>query len=153
MSVKEAKVSIFPDLGSDLTGQVIKSAIEVHRELGPGLLESVYESCLFQELADQGLEVERQKALPVFYKGRQIDQGFRIDLLVSGRVLIEVKACDAVTPVHKAQIVTYMRLSKTPVGLLINFNRKVLKDGIQRFALAEFDEHQSQTEINRDFGD
>ncbi|MCB1839386.1 MAG: GxxExxY protein [Alphaproteobacteria bacterium] len=144
------KVSTFPDLGADLTGQVIEASLEVHRELGPGLLESVYEACLYQELLDKGLDVEKQLTLPVFYKGRIIDQGFRLDLLVNKRVLVEVKACEAITPVHKAQILTYMRLSKTPVGLLINFNRKLLKDGIQRFALAEFDELQRQTELDRD---
>lgn len=151
--MSQPKISIFPDLGADLTGRVIECAIEVHRELGPGLLESVYEECLHQELLDCGLQVEKQKALPVFYKGKQIEQGFRIDLRVNDRVLVEIKACEAVTPVHKAQILTYMRLSKTPIGLLINFNRKILKDGIQRFALAEFDELQSNTGLDRDSRD
>lgn len=148
--MSQPKVSTFPDLGGDITGQVIEASLEVHRELGPGLLESVYEACLYQELLDKGLDVEKQLTLPVFYKRRIIDQGFRLDLLVNKRVLVEVKACEAITPVHKAQTLTYMRLSKTPVGLLINFNLKLLKDGIQRFALVEFDELQRQTELDRD---
>ncbi len=131
-------VSKFPDLGGDLTEKIIGSAIDIHKELGAGLLESVYETCLYHEMIEKGLDVERQIILPVTYKGREIEQGFRIDLWVNKEVIIELKACENIKPVHRAQVITYMRLSKTPIGLLINFNKKVLKDGIQRFALAEF---------------
>lgn len=133
-------VSSFPDLGGDLTGDIINSSIEVHRELGPGLLESVYESCLYYELVEKGFDVQKQVVLPVRYKNRQIDQGFRIDLIVNKQVLVELKSCDSILPVHRAQVITYMRLSQMPLGLLINFNKKVLKDGIQRFALTEYQE-------------
>ena len=135
--MSESNISKFPDLGADLTGEIIGAAMEVHRELGPGLLESVYETCLFYELEEKGFNVKRQLSLPVKYKNKDIDQGFRIDLLVEDKVLIELKSCEQVMPVHRAQIITYMRLSKTPLGLLINFNKKILKDGIQRFALPE----------------
>ncbi len=131
-------VSKFPDLGGDLTGKIIGAAIDVHKELGVGLLENVYEECLYYELIGLGLDVEKQAMLPVIYKGKRIDQGFRIDLRVNKEVIIELKSCEEIRPVHRAQVITYMKLSKTPIGLLINFNEKVLKDGIQRFALAEF---------------
>ncbi|MCB9978615.1 MAG: GxxExxY protein [Rhodospirillales bacterium] len=130
-------VSRFPDLGRDLTTPVIGAAIEVHKTLGPGLLESVYETCLFYEIEQTGLQVEKQVALPVRYKHVQIEQGFRIDLWINRRVIVELKACEKILPVHKAQLITYMRLSETPIGLLINFNEKLLKDGIARVALAE----------------
>lgn len=104
----------------------------VHRELGPGLLESAYEACLAYELAQQGLSVERQKALPVRYGDVSLDCGYRIDLLVEGCVVVELKAIDALAPIHTAQMVSYLRLSGCKVGLLINFNVKVLRDGIRR---------------------
>ena len=135
--MSEANVSSFPDLGSDLTGKIIGAAIDVHKELGPGLLENVYETCLCYELVERGMGAQRQLALPVHYKGREIEEGFRIDLLVDDEVLIELKSCENVLPIQRSQIITYMRFSKTSIGLLINFNKKVLKDGIQRFALAE----------------
>lgn len=131
-------VSQFPDLGSEHSGNIIKAAIEVHKELGPGLLESVYESCLSYELEKAGMTVERQVVLPVQYKDVKIEQGFRIDLWINRKVIIEIKACDKLSPLHEAQLVTYMKLSKTPLGLLMNFNEKILKDGIKRFARTEF---------------
>ena len=131
-------IASFPDLGSALTGKIINAAIEVHKSLGPGLLENVYEACLNAELEQSGIQVERQIVLPVYYKGLTIEQGFRMDLWVEKRVIIEVKACDKILPIHKAQISTYMRLSKSPLGLLINFNEKLLKNGIERIALTEF---------------
>ena len=118
-----------------ITGQVIGCAIEVHRTLGPGLLESVYEKCLVYELAQKGLTVETQKELPVCYKDVRIDCGFRMDLLVEKIVLVEIKAVERVTAVHEAQVLTYMKLAGVKVGLLINFNEKLLKDGIKRFVL------------------
>jgi GxxExxY protein len=117
---------------NDVTEQIIGAAIDVHRELGPGLLESTYEACLVFELSSRGLRVERQKALPVVYRDVQIDCGYRIDLLVEHAVVVELKAVAAVEPIHEAQLLTYLKLSGFRVGLLINFNVKQLKNGIRR---------------------
>ncbi|MBI1286678.1 MAG: GxxExxY protein [Flavobacteriales bacterium] len=118
-----------------LTGLIIGAAIEVHRELGPGLLESVYQSCLVMELKELGLKVETEIPMPVIYKGMELDQGYRIDLLVENEVVVELKIVEKLTDVHTAQILTYMRLGKYPKGLLINFNMKLLKNGIKRFVI------------------
>lgn len=118
---------------NELTGLIIGAAIEVHRHLGPGLLESSYESCMKFELERQGLRIERQKALPVIYKGIRLDQGYRIDLLVEGLVIVELKVVEALNQVHEAQVLSYLKFSGCRVGLLINFNVKLLKDGIRRF--------------------
>lgn len=107
----------------------------MHRELGPGLLESVYEICLFDELTAKGLHVDRQLALPVNYKGRVLEAGFRIDLLLQRQVVVELKTVEAILPIHKAQLLTHLRLGGFRVGLLINFNSVLIKQGIQRFAL------------------
>lgn len=115
-----------------ITETVIGSAITVHRELGPGLLESAYEACLVFELADRGLAVERQKALPITYRDVKVDCGYRIDLLVEEAVVVELKAVDTLHAVHTAQLLSYLKLSGCQVGLLINFNVKMLKDGIRR---------------------
>jgi GxxExxY protein len=115
-----------------LTETIIGAAISVHRELGPGLLESTYEACLFYELTSRGLFVEKQKELPVRYKDLKIDTGYRIDLLVDRSVIVELKAVDQLHPIHEAQLLTYLKLSGCKLGLLINFNVKVLKDGIKR---------------------
>jgi GxxExxY protein len=116
-----------------LTEAVIAAAISVHRELGPGMLESAYEACLMYELLDRGVHVERQKPLPVFYRGRTLDCGYRIDLLVEGRVVVEVKAVERLERVHGSQLLSYLRFSRCKVGLLINFNVKwLVEDGIQR---------------------
>lgn len=121
---------------NELTRMIIGAAIEVHRHLGPGLLESTYETCLVAyELTQRGLAFERQKQLPVIYKSIQIDHGYRIDLLVSGRVIVELKAVDQIIAVHEAQILSYMKFAECSVGLLLNFNVKMMKDGIRRFAL------------------
>ena len=117
---------------NDVTQQVIAAAIDVHRELGPGLLESTYEACLVFELSERGLWVERQKALPVTYKDVRIDCGYRIDLLVEGQVIVELKAVQALDPIHEAQLLSYLKLSGCHVGLLINFNVKLLKAGLRR---------------------
>jgi len=114
------------------TSAIIGAAIAVHRELGPGLLESAYEACLAYELSQLGLKVERQKALPVVYRGVRLDCGYRIDLLVDERVIVELKAVDRLEPIHEAQVLSYLKLSGCKVGLLINFNAKVLKDGLRR---------------------
>jgi GxxExxY protein len=118
-----------------ITGQIIGAAIEVHRHLGPGLLESAYETCLAYELSQRGLQVERQKALPIVYKNIKLDQGYRIDLLVENRVIVELKVVEQLTDVHEAQLLSYLKFSGCPVGLLINFNVMLLKDGIRRFRL------------------
>ena len=117
---------------NQLTGQIIGAAIEVHRALGPGLLESAYEECLCRELSLQGLSYERQKELPVTYKGVRLDCGYRLDIVVSKRVIVELKACARLESVHQAQLLTYLKLTGIKYGLLINFNVPVLKDGIKR---------------------
>lgn len=121
---------------NELTSKIIGAAIEVHRLLGPGLLESAYETCLAYELKNLGLSVEQQKPLPLVYKEIHLDHGYRIDLLVNNQVIIELKAVEQITPVHEAQILSYLRFSGCKVGLLINFNVKLLKEGgIRRFML------------------
>jgi GxxExxY protein len=115
-----------------VTKNTIGAAIEVHRALGPGLLESAYEACLAFELAQRGLRVERQKPLPVIYREIELDCGYRLDLLVEEAVIVEVKAVDRLMPIHQAQLLSYLKLSDCRVGLLINFNVKLLKDGIRR---------------------
>jgi len=115
-----------------LSEKIIGAAIEVHRELGPGLLESVYEAALFHELTDQGLLVRKQVPVDVIYKGQQLAVGFRIDLLVEEKVVIELKAISAIENIHLAQILTYLKLSNLKLGLILNFNVKYLKDGIKR---------------------
>jgi GxxExxY protein len=117
-----------------ITGSIIGAAIEVHRALGPGLLESAYEACLSYELLERGLGVERQRPTPVTYRGVQIDVGYRMDLLVEELVVVELKAVDRLLPIHKAQLLSYLKLADLRLGLLINFNVKVLKDGIRRMA-------------------
>lgn len=115
-----------------LTGIIIGAAIEVHRILGPGLLESAYEACLAFELKSRGLKVERQMELPLCYKGINLDCGYRLDLLVNDAVIVEIKAVHAIAPIFQAQLTSYLKLSRCTVGLLINFNVLMLKDGITR---------------------
>ena len=117
---------------NELTGTIIGAAIRVHRELGPGLLESTYEACLSYELGEAGLVVERQVTLPVRYRGVNLDCGYRIDLLVEKAVIVELKALDRIEPIHEAQLLSYLKLSGCNVGLLINFNVKILRNGIRR---------------------
>ena len=117
-----------------LSGEVIGAAIEVHRFLGPGLLESAYELALEHELRIRGLAVERQKAVALKYKTIELGDGFRLDLLVDDSLVVEVKAVDFLLPIHEAQLLTYLRLSGKRLGLLINFNVRVLKTGIKRIA-------------------
>jgi len=118
-----------------LTHTIIGAAIEVHRQLGPGLLESAYEECLAHELALQHVPFERQKPAPVVYKGIRLECGYRVDFLVDGRVVVELKAIEALAPIHDAILLTYLRLSGCKIGLLINFHCAVLKDGIRRRVL------------------
>ena len=122
-------------LAEQLTEAIIGAAIEVHRELGPGLLESVYEECLSHELRFRNLTVQRQVDLPMVYKGIELSCGHRMDLVVEDAVVIELKAVEQLLPIHEAQLLTYLRLSGKRVGLLLNFNTALLRDGIKRMAL------------------
>ncbi len=118
---------------NEITREIIGAAMEVHRLLGPGLLESAYEECLVRELALRKLNVERQKPIPIVYKDVKLECGYRIDLLVESRIIVELKSIEAIAPVHQAVVLTYLRLSGQRLGLLINFNVAVLKDGIKRY--------------------
>ena len=115
-----------------LTGEVIGAAIEVHKALGPGLLESAYEECLCRELFLRKMSLKRQEPLPIEYKGVKLDCGYRLDIVVADQLIVELKACESLQPVHEAQLLTYLKLTGIKVGLLINFNVPVLKDGIKR---------------------
>ena len=118
---------------NELTGRILGAAIEVHRQLGPGLLESAYRACLVDELRAAGLGVRHEVTLPITYKGRVIEGAYRADLVVEGAVLVELKAVERILPIHEAQTLTYMRLGNLPVGLLLNFNVPRLREGIRRF--------------------
>ena len=120
---------------STLTGKIIGAAIEVHRALGPGLLESAYEACLTYELRLRGLKVESQKPLPLIYKNVMLECGYRLDIVVENQVIIEIKTVNSIAPMHEAQLLSYLKLSNCKIGLLINFNVIVLKDGIRRMML------------------
>jgi GxxExxY protein len=122
-------------MDAELTGKIIGCGIEVHRELGPGLLESAYEVALSKELSLAGLYYERQLLLPLNYKGVQLDCGFRIDLMIEKSVIVEIKAVESLLPIHEAQLLTYLRLADQRIGLLINFNVMQLREGIRRFVL------------------
>ena len=121
---------------NEITQKIIGCAIRVHKTLGPGLLESAYEECLSYELLENGLSIKRQQTTPVVYKDIKLDCGYRIDILVENSVVIELKVVDEFNPVHEAQILTYMKFSNKHLGLLINFNAKLLKDGIKRFIVS-----------------
>jgi len=116
-----------------ITYKIIGLAIEVHKQLGPGLLESAYQECLYYEIVNAGFTVERQKVLPIIYKDIKLDHGYRIDLLIENTIVIELKTVEAFTDVHFAQILTYLKLGNYPLGLLINFDSKILKNNIKRF--------------------
>lgn len=116
-----------------LSYKIIGLAIEVHRQLGPGLLESAYQQCLYYEIKKAGLKVEKEITLPIIYKDIKLDQGYRIDLLIEDKLIIELKTVESFTSVHFAQILTYLRLGNYPLGLLINYNSKILKNNIKRF--------------------
>ena len=118
--------------GSFLTGAIIGACMEVHSLLGPGLLESVYEDCLCRELSLRGLRFERQRPMPIRYKGITLEGGLRVDLVVEDQVLVELKAVERVLPVHVAQVLTYLKLASLPVALLVNFNVPSLRQGIRR---------------------
>lgn len=117
-----------------LTSKIIGAAIEVHKELGPGLLESAYEECLCHELGLQRIAFKRQLPVPVSYKGVRLDCGYRLDLLVEDSIVVELKACDGIAHIHRAQLLTYLKLMDKPLGLILNFQVSVLRDGIARIA-------------------
>jgi GxxExxY protein len=117
---------------NEISEKIIGCAIQVHRELGPGLLESSYEECLYYELVQSGMLVEKQKPLPLIYKEVKLDCGYRLDLLVEKKVVLEVKAVEMLSDIHLAQILTYLKLTKCKLGLLMNFNVALMKDGIKR---------------------
>ena len=120
---------------AELTERIIACALAVHRELGPGLLESIYEEAMTIELANEGIPFVRQLAMPVFYKGIPLSGSFRVDLVVENRVAVELKAVEAILPVHKAQLLSYLKLGGWKVGLLFNFKTALLRDGIRRIAI------------------
>jgi GxxExxY protein len=122
---------------STLTAQVIGLAINVHRQLGPGLLESAYEACLCFELTQAGIEFRRQAAIPIVYSDMKLDEGYRADIIVAQALVVEIKSVETISPVHEAQIITYLRLGGYRVGLLLNFNMLRLKDGLRRFVLSD----------------
>jgi GxxExxY protein len=124
----------------DITHKIIGAAIEVHRQLGPGLLESAYEECLARELSIRGIRFERQKPIPVVYKGIKLECGYRIDLLVERRIVVELKSIAEIAPIHEAVVLTYLKLSGNTVSLLINFYVTVLKVGIRRYIWREREE-------------
>ena len=124
-----------PQANDHLTERIIGFAIEVHHQLGPGLLESAYEECLCYELQQSGLTFRRQVPLPVVYKAVRLDCGYRIDVVVEERVILELKTVERLIPVHEAQLLTYLKLSGMRIGLLLNFNSPVLKDGMRRMVL------------------
>jgi GxxExxY protein len=123
---------------NELSYKVIGCAYKVHTALGPGLLESTYQTCLEFELLNEGLKVEREKALPVVYKGVKLEAGYRIDLLVDSKLIIEIKSVDAIIPIHEAQVMTYLKLSGKKLALLLNFNVIDMKKGINRVILKEY---------------
>ncbi len=127
-----------------ITRQIIGSAIEIHRALGPGLLESAYEACLAYELIQRGLQVEQQKPLPVVYRGVRLECGYRLDLLIEDAVIVEIKAVEKLAPIPEAQLLSYLKLSDCRVGLLINFHVDVLKDGVRRLVNRFPDSQRSQ---------
>ena len=137
MNRQDAKTPREPSLEVDqLARQVVDAAFRVHSELGPGLLEGVYEVCLAHELKKRGIPFERQLSLPVIYDGVHIEAGLRLDLLVASELIVEIKAVESLLPVHKAQVLTYLKLSGRTLGLLINFNVPLIKDGIKRVILS-----------------
>ena len=138
MNRQDAKTPREPaEVLDQIAARIVDAAFCVHSQLGPGLLEGVYEVCLAHELKKRGLRVERQVALPVIYDGVRIEAGLRLDLLVNEMLIVEIKAVETILPVHKAQVLTYLKLRNCQLGLLINFNVPVIKDGIKRLILSQ----------------
>ena len=132
---------------NQLSSQIIGAAIEVHKTLGPGLLESAYEECLCKELGLRGLLYERQRPLPLEYKGDKLDCGYRLDVVVENSIILELKACDIIEDIHRAQLLTYLKLSKLSLGLLLNFNVPLMREGITRI-VNEFNGETNNPGIN-----
>jgi GxxExxY protein len=132
----------------DLSHAIIGAAIEIHRSLGPGLLEAVYEECLARELTLRMIPFERQKPIPLVYKDLKLECGYRLDFLVSSRIVVEIKSIEAIAPIHESVMLTYLRLSESPLGLLINFNVPILKDGIRRFVWHYQEKDNAETPSN-----
>jgi GxxExxY protein len=120
---------------NQLSSKIINAAIEVHKELGPGLLESAYEECLCHEFRLKEINFERQKSLPIIYKDIMLDCGYKLDIIVENAIILELKACEKIEPIHKAQLLTYLKLSNLKLGLLLNFNVPLMRDGIKRVVL------------------
>jgi GxxExxY protein len=135
---------------TELTHLIIGAAIEIHRTLGPGLLESVYEECLAKEFSLRGIPYERQKPIPLIYKDLKLECGYRLDFLVSRRVVVELKSIEAIAPIHESVMLTYLRLSGSLLGLLINFNVPILKDGIRRYVWHYNEKDNAETQRRRD---
>ena len=117
---------------NELSSRIIGAAIEVHKALGPGLLESAYEECLSHEFSFRNFSFDRQKSLPLIYKGKKLDCGYRLDMVVENAIILELKSCEKIEPIHKAQLLTYLKLSGLHLGLILNFNTTVMRDGIVR---------------------
>ncbi len=132
MAERDVGMGVF----GDCSQAVIGACIEVHRSLGPGLLESAYEECVAHELARRGLSFERQRPVPLEYKDMKLDCAYRLDLVVEGAIVVEIKCVDRLLPIHQAQVITYLRLTGLPVGLLINFRETALKNGVRRLTVA-----------------
>jgi len=136
---KDAKMQVVvPTEIEEIASTTVNAALTVHRTLGPGLLESAYEECLAIELVTHGLSIERQKSIPLIYRGRTVDAAYRIDLIVEKKLLIEAKAVESLLPVHRVQVATYLRLLHLPLGFLINFNVPLIKDGLHRVLNLDF---------------
>ena len=134
MLTEVSKPSHIPE--SDISRLVVDSAFSVHQQLGPGLLESAYEECLCILLAKRGIPFRKQVTMPIMFEGQLVELGYRIDILVGEVLILELKSVEKILPIHEAQILTYMKLSNIPAGLLINFNSRMFKDGIKRFVLS-----------------
>ena len=132
--MKSSGQPIPPEL-NEISGKIVDAAFEVHRTLGPGLIESVYETCLTHELTERRVRFERQRPISIQYKGISLDDGLRIDILVEDRIVVELKSVEKLAPIHEAQLLTYLKLTGCRLGLLINFNVPLIKDGLQRIAL------------------
>ncbi len=117
---------------NEITGKIVNAAFAVHSTLGPGLMEQVYKACLKLELEERALRVQSEVLIPVLYKGLRLDLGFRVDLIVESEIIVELKAVESIAPIHKAQLLTYLKLTNKKLGLLINFNTPLIKDGIHR---------------------
>jgi GxxExxY protein len=134
--MEDATMTYTPTAEEDrIAAAIVDAGFQVHKALGPGLLESTYEECLAYELTDRGLQFRRQLAMPIVYKSVKLDAGYRLDLIVESKVIVEVKAIDQVQPIHQAQLITYLKLSGCRLGLLANFNVTMFKDGIRRIVV------------------